>query len=59
MNNLNRKFIQVGVPAFYKLLASRFENARKLAYKMMVISTYHCKQLFSVMTASKSLAHQF
>ncbi|KFM58258.1 General transcription factor II-I repeat domain-containing protein 2, partial [Stegodyphus mimosarum] len=50
-SNLKAKFIEVGVPEFYKYLPARFENTRKFAYEIISMfgSTYRCEQLFSVM----------
>lgn len=55
-SNLKAKFIEVGVPEFYKYLPARFENTRKFAYEIISMfgSTYRCEQLFSVMKGNKS-----
>ncbi|UYV78644.1 PAX9 [Cordylochernes scorpioides] len=55
-SDLKAKFIEVGVSEFYKYLPARFENTRKLAYKIMSMfgNTYRCEQLFSLMKGNKS-----
>lgn len=57
-SNLKAKFIEVGVPEFYKYLPAKFENTRKFSYEIMSMfgSTYRWEQLFSVKKANKSSA---